>query len=212
MKQYLLHSLGIESECGLFIPVLKKNTAIPCQKTRLMFSPETDNQKTVILKILAGSSWDSSNNETLGEITLSDLPPSYRGVPFISISFFVDGDGVLQVVVENLKDGRIIIHTEKIQTSNVKGSEKPTSLELSDEIYLEKTRIYSLARRMIRSSLKTLENSDNMSYPEKVEFEKNIADLECAVNLKADIESVNNLMEELSSSAMNFHYTVFTKS
>ena len=49
MTRYLQESLGVESECGLFIPILKKGSSIPCKKVRLMFSPEIDNQKEVVV-------------------------------------------------------------------------------------------------------------------------------------------------------------------
>lgn len=210
MKRYLQESLGVESECDLFIPVLKKGSSIPCEKVRLMFSPEIDNQKEIVVKIRSGNSWDSRNNELLGEVIFPDLPPCYRGVPFISISFFIKKNNTLHVLVENTKTGIIKQLSTEIATEEKLKIDTSSKFTLSNDTHIEKSQIYSLAKRMITSCKKTLILTHEVMTSEKEDVENIINTLENAIEADGNVDTISALMDKLSSSTINLHYSIFT--
>ena len=210
MTHYLQETLGVESEFGLFIPILKKGSLIPCEKVRLMFSPEIDNQKEIVVKVRSGNSWDSRNNKLLGEVVFPDLLPCYRGVPFISISFFINDNNKLHVLVENTKSGAIKHILSEVAITDETKNIKNFDFALSNESHIEKSKIYSLAKRMIISCQKTLSLTHEIMTSEKDEVENIINSLEAALKADSNANTISELMDKLSSSAINMHYAIFT--
>lgn len=132
-------SLGIETSGGVMTHMIKRNTAVPCKRTKT-YSTFVDNQPAVTVQVFEGERSMTRDCRSLGKFDLTDIPPMPRGVPQIEISFDVDANGILNVNAYEKSTGK----EEKITIKNDKG-------RLSDE-EIEK---------MIREAEQYKEDDDN---------------------------------------------------
>lgn len=98
-------SLGIETLGGVMTKLIDKNTTIPTKKSQV-FSTAADNQPAVSIHVLQGEREMSSDNKTLGQFELSDIPPAPRGVPQIEVSFDIDANGIVHVAAKDKATGK----------------------------------------------------------------------------------------------------------
>jgi molecular chaperone DnaK (HSP70) len=89
-------SLGVEVIGGVMDVLIKRNTMIPCDKTKL-YSTDTDYVDSVIVKIFEGERTMTQHNYKIGEFELDKLPVSQRGVPEIEICFSINLNGMVTV-------------------------------------------------------------------------------------------------------------------
>lgn len=89
-------SLGIETEGGLFKPLIDANTTIPTEASEI-FSTAHDNQTSVDIRVFQGEREIAEENEFLGEFMLSGIPPAPAGTPEIRVAFEIDEDGLVTV-------------------------------------------------------------------------------------------------------------------
>jgi hypothetical protein len=73
-------TLGIEIAGGLTEPIIKRNTTIPCRKSKI-FTTALDNQEMVRVHILQGERELADYNKSLGKLELHGIPPAPRGCP-----------------------------------------------------------------------------------------------------------------------------------
>ena len=116
---------GIYEDRVEFDPIISRNTTIPVEKTKI-YSTYHDYQTKVEIKAYQGDSVQPDNNEPLGEILLSGIPPDISGKELIEVTFAYDMNGILQVKA-SIVSTRKEISTE-ISTAGVKA--KPV-LDLS---------------------------------------------------------------------------------
>ena len=98
-------SLGIETLGGVMTKLIEKNTTIPTNKSQV-FSTAADNQPAVSIHVLQGEREMSSDNKTLGQFELADIPPSPRGVPQIEVTFDIDANGIVHVAAKDKATGK----------------------------------------------------------------------------------------------------------
>ena len=108
-------SLGIETQGGLFEPVISRNTTIPCKKSKI-FTTAQDNQDMVRAHVLQGEREMSEDNTSLGFVELHGLPPAPRGLPEIEVTFELDTNGILHVHAKDRGTGKA--QTTKIVSSS----------------------------------------------------------------------------------------------
>ncbi|RLB56990.1 MAG: hypothetical protein DRJ42_01695 [Deltaproteobacteria bacterium] len=89
-------SLGIQTAGGYCEWVIRSNTPIPIEQTR-MFTTARDEQETVDIAVCQGESRVFGENQNLGEVELSGLPQGARGKVSIQVTFMLDADGTLDV-------------------------------------------------------------------------------------------------------------------
>ncbi len=93
--------IGVETQGGVFEPLILKNTTIPTRKAQV-FSTTVDNQPVVNVHVLQGLRDMSDDNQSLARFQLTDIPPAPRGVPQIQVAFDIDADGILSVSAKDL--------------------------------------------------------------------------------------------------------------
>ncbi len=98
-------SLGIETAGGVFTPLIKRNTTIPCTESQ-EFSTAVDNQSSVEVHVLQGERPMAADNMSMGKFTLTDIPPAPRRVPRIKVTFDIDADGIVKVSAKDMGTGK----------------------------------------------------------------------------------------------------------
>ena len=186
-------TLGIETMGGVMTPLIDKNTTIPTNKSQV-FSTAEDNQTAVTVHVLQGERKQASENKTLGQFNLTDIPASPRGMPQIEVSFDLDANGILNV---SAKDKA----TNKEQSIEIKASSGLSDEEIDqmvkdaeahaedDKKFEELVQARNLGENLVHSCKKTLEEAqDKVEDSEKEAIESGISELEEA--LKGDDKEV----------------------
>ncbi|MDR1588089.1 MAG: Hsp70 family protein, partial [Treponema sp.] len=77
-----------------------------------------DYQTSVIVEVYQGESSNPDNNERLGEVRLTGIPPARQGKEQIEVSFGYDMNGILQVKAIVISTGKQV--SAEISTTGVK--------------------------------------------------------------------------------------------
>jgi len=94
-------TLGIETEGGVMIGIVDRNTTIPVEKKKV-FSTAADGQTAVTVRVFQGERPMAEDNRLLGAFDLSGIEPAPRGVPQIEVKFDIDQNGILNVSAKDL--------------------------------------------------------------------------------------------------------------
>lgn len=120
--------IGVETQGGVFEPLILRNTTIPTKKTQV-FSTTVDNQPVVNVHVAQGLRDMVEDNQSLARFQLTDIPPAPRGVPQIQVTFDIDADGILSVSAKDLGTQR----ESTCQVTPTSGLSEDQIDELADE-------------------------------------------------------------------------------
>ncbi|KJX92615.1 heat shock protein [Zymoseptoria brevis] len=98
-------SLGVAMEGNIFASVVPRGTSVPNIKKRT-FTTVSDNQQTVQFPVYQGERVNCEDNTSLGEFTLSPIPPMKAGDAVLECVFEVDVNGILKVTATEKTSGR----------------------------------------------------------------------------------------------------------
>ena len=198
-------TLGIETMGGVMTPLIEKNTTIPTNKSQT-FSTAEDNQTAVTVHVIQGERKQATENKTLGQFNLTDIPAAPRGMPQIEVSFDIDANGILNVSAKDKATGKE--QSIEIKASSGLSDEEIEQMVKDAEAHAEEDRKFeelvqtrNLGENLVHSCKKTLEEAgDKAEANEKEAIEKGITELEEA--LKSDEkEKIDEKIKSLSEAS-----------
>ena len=196
-------TLGIETLGGVREPIIERNTTIPTSKDKT-FTTAADSQTAVTINVVQGERPMVSDNVSLGNFNLTDIPPAPRGVPQINVKFDIDANGILNVTAKDLgtgKDAKITIESSsKMSDADVeKMKEDAEKFAEDDKKKKESVDIKNEAESYIYSTEKLV----NQDLKDKIPQEQGIKVTDAIKALKEsltqDTEQIKAKLEELKS-------------
>ena len=198
-------TLGIETLGGVMTPLIEKNTTIPTNKSQV-FSTAEDNQTAVTVHVLQGERKKATDNKSLGQFNLTDIPAAPRGTPQIEVTFDIDANGKIDVSAKDKS-------SNKEQSITIQGGSGLSDDEIEkmvkdaeanaeeDKKFEELVASRNMADSLASATKKAMdENSDELSDDEKKSLNEAISAVEEACK-KDDKSEIDKSVEELSKVA-----------
>ena len=202
-------TLGIETLGGVATPLIEKNTTIPTQKSQV-FSTAEDNQSAVTVHVIQGERKQASENKSLGQFNLEDIPPAQRGMPQIEVTFDLDANGILNVSAKDKKTGKeqsiVIKASSGLSDEDIEKMVKDAEANAEEDKKFEGlVQAKNNADMLVHATRKTVDESgDKLSDEEKESIEKAVTNLENAIkeesidSIEASTKSLNDVLTPLS--------------
>lgn len=99
IKTRTCHALGIEITKGEFYPLITANRKTPCEHKQV-FTTDVDDMTSLDVNVYQGSSKLVKNNALVGTVNITGLPPRPKGQLDIEVTFRVNEEQALSVIVE----------------------------------------------------------------------------------------------------------------
>ena len=198
-------TLGIETMGGVMTPLIDKNTTIPTNKSQI-FSTAEDNQTAVTVHVLQGERKQATENKTLGQFNLTDIPAAPRGMPQIEVTFDTDANGILNVSAKDKATGKE--QSIEIKASSGLSDEEIEQMVKDAEAHAEEDKKFealvqtrNMGENLVHSCKKTLEEAgDKAEATEKEAIEKGISELE-EVLKSDDKDQIDEKIKTLSEAS-----------
>jgi molecular chaperone DnaK len=145
---------GVYDDRMIFDPIILRNTTIPTERSKL-YHPAVDYQTTVRIEAYQGDSSNPENNERLGDVLLTGIPPARHGKEPVEVTFSYDINGILQVKAAVVSTGRAV--SAEISTTGVRA--RPV-LDLHK---WEKAEGAKRCRPLIRKAEKLIARGDDLA-------------------------------------------------
>ena len=195
-------TLGIETLGGVSTPLIEKNTTIPTQKSQV-FSTAEDNQTAVTVHVIQGERTQASQNKSLGQFNLTDIPPAARGMPQIEVSFDLDANGILNVSAKDKNTGKeqsiVIKASSGLSDEDIEKMVKDAEANAEDDKKFEElVKTKNNADMLVHATRKTIEESDEkLTDEEKKQVEDAVSALEDAI-ASENVESIESSTKNLN--------------
>jgi molecular chaperone HscA len=210
-------SLGVEMMGGIVDKIIERNTTIPAAMAK-EFTTYADNQTGLKLHIVQGEREFAKDCRSLAEFEIKNIPAMRAGLARVLVTFRVDADGLLTVSAEERITGKkqeiIVKPTYGIDEGQIKNM-------LIDSMRNAKTdmaqRLEAEAIREAKQNLAFLKRDLNeygflVDEKEKTAIEKDIINLENALELSLAREEVIAAQKQLEKTSENFVLQKMNKS
>jgi len=199
--------IGVETQGGVFSPLIPKNTTIPTRKSEI-FSTTVDNQPVVNIHVLQGLREMADDNKSLARFQLTDIPPAPRGVPQIQVTFDIDADGILGVGAKDLGTGKettiTVNPTSGLTEDQIE--DLKTEAEASRETDAQRREIAELRNRaetLVYTCKRSIEvYGDALSEVDRKDIENDTAHLEALLaDSNTDVTAMSDALAALENSS-----------
>ena len=208
-------TLGIETLGGVLTPMIEKNTTIPTNKSNV-YSTAEDNQTAVTVHVLQGERKKASDNKSLGQFNLTDIPAAPRGTPQIEVIFDIDANGIINVSAKakstNVEQSITIQGGSGLSDEEIEKMVKDAELNAEeDKKFEELIASRNMADGLASSTKKAMEeNKDELSEDESKSLSEAISNVEEACKSESK-EDIDKAVEELSKIAQPLSEKLFKK-
>ena len=208
-------TLGIETLGGVLTPMIEKNTTIPTNKSQV-YSTAEDNQTAVTVHVLQGERKKASDNKSLGQFNLTDIPAAPRGTPQIEVTFDIDANGIINVSAKdkstNVEQSITIQGGSGLSDEEIEKMVKDAELNAEeDKKFEELIASRNMADGLASSTKKAMEeNKDELSEDESKSLSEAISNVEEACKSESK-EDIDKAVEELSKIAQPLSDKLFKK-
>lgn len=178
-------SLGIETSGAVLTKLIKRNTTIPAEESRV-FTTAQDFQKMVPIHVLQGERALAHDNVSLGFFNLTGIKPAPRHEPLIDVTFSIDVNGILNVSAEDLETGKkqkiVITDSTKLPTLEIQRMIREAKIfEETDKRKEENIKNRNRATSLIYEVEKTIKEEKYASAQEKRDVGELIKKLKTAL-------------------------------
>lgn len=208
-------TLGIETLGGVLTPMIEKNTTIPTNKSQV-YSTAEDNQTAVTVHVLQGERKKASDNKSLGQFNLTDIPAAPRGTPQIEVTFDIDANGIINVSAKdkstNVEQSITIQGGSGLSDEEIEKMVKDAELNAEeDKKFEELIASRNMADGLASSTKKAMEeNKDELTEDESKSLSEAISNVEEACKSESK-EDIDKAVEELSKIAQPLSDKLFKK-
>ncbi|MBQ9394942.1 MAG: molecular chaperone DnaK [Proteobacteria bacterium] len=210
-------SLGIETMGGVFMPLIPRNTPVPCEASEI-FSTTVDFQEMVNVHVLQGERAMADENHSLARFELWGLPPLLRGMPQIEVTFKIDASGIVSVSAVEKTTGREA--SVKIEASGGLSEEEINGMideaeaqrnadaELHDRIdkLNEAKGMLYMAERSLKQLNTYLPEEDKAAFTEELNAHREYLDNDPTCLLTEDVEATKKALEDLAQKIAEIAY------
>ena len=208
-------TLGIETLGGVLTPMIEKNTTIPTNKSQV-YSTAEDNQTAVTVHVLQGERKKATDNKSLGQFNLTDIPAAPRGTPQIEVTFDIDANGIINVSAKdkstNVEQSITIQGGSGLSDEEIEKMVKDAELNAEeDKKFEELIASRNMADGLASSTKKAMEeNRDELTEDESKSLSEAISNVEEACKSESK-EDIDKAVEELSKIAQPLSEKLFKK-
>ncbi|XP_058767053.1 heat shock cognate 70 kDa protein-like [Vicia villosa] len=159
-------SLGISADIDhVMSVVIPRNTTIPVKKSR-RYTTAKDNQCIAPIKVYEGERARATDNNLLGEFSLSCLPGAPRGQP-LDVCFDIDENGVLTVSAKEVSTGNTneitITNKERLSAVEIKKMiEEAERYNAEDKKFLKKAKVMNALDKCVYNMKNALKKDVNL--------------------------------------------------
>lgn len=210
-------SLGVEMMGGIVDKIIERNTTIPVAMAK-EFTTYTDNQTGLKLHIVQGEREFAKDCRSLAQFEIKNIPPMRAGLARVLVTFKVDADGLLTVSAEEKITGQkqeiIVKPSYGIDEGQIKNmlldSMRNAKQDMAQRLEAEAIRE---AKQNLIFLKRDLEEYGNLvDKKEKTAIEKDIKNLENALESRLTREKIIAVQKQLEKTSENFVLQKMNKS
>jgi len=181
-------SLGVETADGNFSVIIPKDTPLPAKRTQ-KYTSDSPGDNLVKVKIFQGERKIANKNQLIGEVEFDKV--SDVGMPVIDVTFKIDLNGIINVIILDKKSGMdksvIIKDLPKYDEETLRKIIKDAELnnDADQEMTTKLQRIY-IIKTNVENALINLNINELLSEESKNEIRRNLNEIE------ESLESLSN--------------------